>query len=169
MTLAPESKNFSVRNVSYVYGDLRSIPFPDDYFDVIGCISTLEHVGMDNTKNYTANSRYKENKTEDYLMAIAELKRVLMAGGNLFLTVPFGKYQNFGSFQQFDKVMIDKLITNFNGKKHEVVFYKYAKSGWQISSAGKCNSVEYTVAEKTKRDLLLPVAASAVACIKLTK
>ena len=31
-----------------VVGDLRALPFPDESFDVLVCVSTIEHVGHDN-------------------------------------------------------------------------------------------------------------------------
>jgi ubiquinone/menaquinone biosynthesis C-methylase UbiE len=43
-------------NISYVYGDLRNTILKDQCFDEIVCISTLEHIGMDNTMLYTKDS-----------------------------------------------------------------------------------------------------------------
>ena len=54
-TLAPESYCFWEKTVSYVYEDLREVCYRDCYFDWIVCLSTLEHVGMDNTIVYTKN------------------------------------------------------------------------------------------------------------------
>ena len=48
VTLAPEPVAFTSLGVSYLYGDLRQLPFRDDWFDEVACLSTLEHVGMDN-------------------------------------------------------------------------------------------------------------------------
>ena len=48
VTLAPEEQSFTQRGVSYVYEDLRDLPYRDGWFDVVACVSTLEHVGMDN-------------------------------------------------------------------------------------------------------------------------
>jgi hypothetical protein len=49
MTLAPEPECYCSAGVSYCYGDLRETPFLDEYFDEIVCISTLEHIGKDNS------------------------------------------------------------------------------------------------------------------------
>ena len=54
-------------NISYVYGDLRNTLFRDECFDEIVCISTLEHVGMDNTFLYSRDVRFDENQPRDYL------------------------------------------------------------------------------------------------------
>jgi len=68
----------------YVVGDLRDLSmFADKSFDRVLCISTLEHVGCD-------NSRYCgpiENCPETVALAAQELWRV--CGGGLLISVPF--------------------------------------------------------------------------------
>lgn len=165
VNLSPESNCFWRRGVSYLFEDIRKLPFADNSFDIIVCVSTLEHIGMDNTEVYTADSRYKENKVEDYLVAVTELKRVLKPGGNLFITVPFGKYQNLGFFQQFNSDMFDKVVKIFNGQA-DARFYKHISSGWQLSSQEGCNTAEY-IGKKGENSSV--AGAIAIACINLIK
>ena len=47
-TFYPEDKSYNHKKISYVYGDLRDLPFRDNFFDEIVCQSTLEHIDMDN-------------------------------------------------------------------------------------------------------------------------
>ncbi len=169
VTLNPEANCFWHLGISYIFDDLRNLPFTSDYFDVITSISTIEHIGMDNTEIYTSNSKYKENKTEDYLIAINELKRVLKPNGKLLITVPFGKYHNFGFFQQFDKSMINKIISTFGTDKCQITFYKYTNNGWQICAEEPSSTAEYITSDRAKKDSSLPAAASAIACILITK
>ena len=169
VNLNPEKNCFARRGVSYLYEDLRNLPFKSDSFDIITCISTLEHIGMDNTKIYTADPKYKENKAEDYLVAVTELKRILKPGGHLFITVPFGKYHKFGFFQQFDRDMINRLGSLFGTDKCIETYYKYTEDGWQTSNQSECASSEYVLADKAKVSTSGAAAASAVACLKLTK
>jgi SAM-dependent methyltransferase len=64
--------------------DLRELPFPDGSFDLAIAISTLEHVGRDNTQyGLTA-----EGDDDSLDTALGELRRVLAAGGRLLVTVP---------------------------------------------------------------------------------
>jgi hypothetical protein len=107
------------------------------------CISSLEHVGCDNTL-YTHDKSYAENKPNDYLLAIKEMVRILKPRGALFLTVPFGKYVNYGSFQVFDEPMLARIISTFGPvRKVEQTFYRYSAGGWNTSTASECSDCEY--------------------------
>ena len=69
-----------------VTADLRDLPFSDDSFDVIFCISTIEHVGGDNTVYGVA-----EGRSGGPLDALRQLGRVAGGDGRCLLTVPCGK------------------------------------------------------------------------------
>lgn len=168
INLNPEPNCFWKRSVSYAFEDIRALPFLFDTFDLVTCISTLEHVGMDNTSKYTNDSAYNEMRPDDYLSAIAELRRVLKPRGTLYLTVPFGTYGNFGFFQQFNSVMLERVRNAFGGKS-ESAFYRYMEGGWDTSTEEECTSATYTPVDRARKDPRLPVAAEAVACLMLTK
>ena len=112
-TLAPESRCLWRKGVSYIYDDLRRLPYRDDLFDWIVCLSTIEHVGMDNSLYAGDGQKNDASRPDDYLMALAELKRVLKPGGTIYLTAPFGKTVNHRWFQVFDHEMVKSLIRNF--------------------------------------------------------
>src|SRR5437867_541241 len=75
LTLAPEPECFCNLGVSYIYDDLRAMPFRDQCFDAVFCVSVIEHIGMDNT-HYTRDDSYQQNQPQDYIRAINEMKRV---------------------------------------------------------------------------------------------
>jgi len=180
LTLAPEAACFWYKRVSYLYDDLRDIPVRDDYYEAIACLSTLEHVGCDNT-HYTQNEIHREHRTEDFVLVMREFRRVLRPGGTLFLTVPFGVYRYFGTFQQFDRKLLSKALEAF-GKARDLseTFYRYTADGWNIAKATDCAMCEYVewVANAWSSNQWpnpLPVepdlaaAARAVACVRLIK
>lgn len=75
-----------VPGMTTVRADVRRLPFDARSFDVVFCISTIEHVGGDNT-------RYQLGDDQDPdapLAALRELRRVTTRGGKLFVTVPCG-------------------------------------------------------------------------------
>jgi SAM-dependent methyltransferase len=78
-----------VPGMSAVVADVRRMPFRARSFHVIFCISTLEHVGADNTRYGTQ----KEGDPTGPLAALRELRRVVRRGGRILLTVPCGEHE----------------------------------------------------------------------------
>ncbi len=142
-TLAPEANCFWNKNISYNFGDLRQLPYKDHWFDEVVCISTLEHIGMNNSM-YSPHSNQKEYDIGAYQVALKEMSRILMPGGRLLLTVPFGKYKNYKIFQQFNNELLEKAALAFGAKEQKNYFYRYTSNGWQNSSANECNDCEYS-------------------------
>lgn len=178
MTLAPEGECFWWKGVSYVFCDLREIPVVDAYFDTIACISTLEHVGFDNTL-YTHDVAHRERRPETFASAMRELRRVLKPGGTLLLSVPFGAHQQFQTFQQFDRALLCRAIDAF-GPARDVAttFYRYSSAGWNLASAeacADCRYAEWTLRPREQWPKPIPVepdrtaAARAVACVRMVK
>jgi len=133
-TLAPEGNCFWNRGISYVFEDLRDCCYQDNYFDWVVCVSTAEHIGLDNTLLYTDDISKKENKPNTHLDAIMEFHRVLKPGGILYLTLPFGKKINRGWFQVFDGQMIDEIISAFNPSSVIETHFRYQPTGWEKST-----------------------------------
>ena len=170
MTLAPEEDCFWRRGISYLYGDLRSIPFRDDHFDYVICISTLEHIGLDNTLLYTSDAAKKENAPESYLLALSELRRVLRHGGSLLLTVPFGRREVRSWIQIFDSFAIERILETFAAHKTCEIYFRYhAETGWRLSSREAAADARYFDFRTDASWLGRPVAAEAIACIELQK
>jgi SAM-dependent methyltransferase len=175
LTLAPEryaAFNWN-KGISYFYDDLRRMPMRDQLYDVVMCISTLEHVGMDNS-HYTGQSEVVNH--HDFAAAMAELRRVIRPGGALLLTVPFGRYQAGHGYQQFDLPLLEKAIEAFGPNTTvERTFYRYRKEGWQIAPVEECQDAEYIdwvmLGKKNGPFPIQPdgaAAARAVACLRLT-
>ena len=186
MTLAPEAKAYWNLGVSYVFGDLRNLYFRDEWFDSIVCISTIEHIGMDNsiyTKEIGPDELTKGgNKfsadTNSFEQAITEFRRVLKPGGVLYITFPFGKYENHGWFQQYDGQLTDYLIRCFAPAHINETIFRYDPDGWKISDRNACSECEYFDVHKSKYfdptseieyPPDYPAGPRAVACLELQK
>lgn len=141
-TFYPEPVNFPSESVSYEYGDIRSMPYNNSKFDVVVSHSTVEHIDMDNSiYGYEISHNTDQKKSFEYLKAIKELKRVLKSNGTLLITFPYGKFKNYGFFQQFDKEMvsqIEKELQPFG--KIEFSFLKYTGRGWQFDAQTNCDN-----------------------------
>ena len=169
-TLAPEANCFWNRGVSYLFGDLRDLPYRDAWFDEIACISTLEHVGMDNTRLYTKNPTYRENAPGEAAQALFELFRVLRSGGRLYLTIPAGKSANLGWLQIFDARSLEDLISRLSPQSVHSWIYQYHFKGWQRASASEIAEATYFDWNRTKvYDQDFTAAAQAVCCMELIK
>lgn len=178
LTLAPEQNCFWRLGVSYLFHDLRDIPLRDAFYDTVVCVSTLEHVGFDNTF-YTGSATPDDARDGDFLTALREMNRVLKVGGSLLLTVPFGRYQQFAEFQQFDRLLLADAVSAFGEARHIAeTFYRYSPDGWQIADADACAECEFVEWVTRPRDRWpegrpvepdLAAAARAVACVRITK
>ncbi len=167
-TLAPDAWIHSTPNISYVYGDLRETILKDALCDEIVCLSTLDHIGMDNTQRYSSDARFRENKPNEFKRALVELRRLLKPNGHFLFTVPFGRYENLGWMQQFDSNLLQQAIETFGGTVLSETFYRYSETGWQIARADECAECAYfDILRAPTLDSDRAAAARAVACVEL--
>lgn len=168
MTLAPEKRCYWYKGYSYVFGDFRETQFKDESFDVIISISTLEHVGLDNTMLYTKDPSKREVNKSGFVDAIREFRRILVPGGRCLITVPYGKHENFGWFQVFDGEMLKTLIESFSPSTSEVEFFRYDRTGWHRASAKEvANATAFDPQSGRGRLDDRAGCARAIACIQL--
>lgn len=143
-TYYPEPNNFSENRISYVYGDLREMPFKNNQFDEVVCQSTMEHVDMDNSiYGYELSKNENEaQKSYEYLKVVDELTRVLKPGGKLLLTFPYGKFENHGFFQQFDEEMVNRIAKQLSASgQYTDEYLLYTPTGWTFAQAGVCKDI----------------------------
>jgi SAM-dependent methyltransferase len=143
VTLAPEGQAFWNLGVSYVYGDLRRLDFRDECFETVACISTIEHIGMDNSMYAGDEDFAQRSDPAEFVTAVKELKRVLKPGGSLFISFPFGRYENHGWFQQFDSALIDTLVAAFEPARKNEAIFRYYPDGWRRSRRADCGQCEF--------------------------
>jgi O-antigen chain-terminating methyltransferase len=136
--------------------DLRELPFDKRSFDVVFCISTLEHVGRDNTQ-YGVGSGGEGIDT-----ALRELRRVLARRGRLFVTVPCGRPADHGAFVVDEPDGWRALFRRCGFAVHEDELYVRGDEGWRASddlppdvSYGEHSAAAVLCAELRPRFLLL--------------
>lgn len=170
LTLAPEFYSFWYKKISYVYGDMRNMYFKDSTFNWIVSISTLEHIGMDNTLHYTDDKSKKEENAEDFILVIKEFRRLLKNQGTLYLSFPFGKNEKKKWFQVFNSDMVDHIITTFKPSYHSELIYKYESTGWKLSNRNDCKYCSYNDPYSSKNNAKNKyVGAEAIICLELVK
>lgn len=167
-TLYPEKNNFNNRAINYLYEDICQNSLKEKSFDNISCISTLEHIGFDNSHyNYTNNStkKIKFNKLR-YLIALKNIKKLLKSKSNLFISIPFGKKKIYKNLQQFDSYDLIKIFNIFKNFKKKVIFYRYVKGKWTVSKEGECKNMEPIVKINDNQFVL---SAMSLVLIKFSK
>ena len=142
VTLAPEEHAFTERGISYAYADLRSLPYRDGLFDTVVSVSTLEHVGMDNT-GYGADAAVAADADAALADALTELRRVLAPGGRMLITVPYGRAEQHGWLRQFDRAGLDRLVASAAPAKHSLTVYRARPVGWTPSDPDAAADATY--------------------------
>jgi len=132
--------------------NIRNSGYPDDFFDLIFCISTIEHVGFDeenlNPREDTSFIRpeAKPKKmdwrkwNEDYKV-LKELLRIVKPGGSVLLSIPFGKAttlvlkdskERYAQVFIYDYERLQAVLNSFRGIKIDNrYFYFSKKQGWK--------------------------------------
>jgi SAM-dependent methyltransferase len=142
-TLAPEKQCYWQRGISYVFADLRSCTFRTGIFDTIVSISTIEHIGLDNTTLYTNDETKREYDSAGFRAAVRELRRVIRPGGVCFITVPYGKACKRGWFQVFDAAMIRTVLEDFRPAHQEVEYFAYSPDGWHAADPAELTDATF--------------------------
>jgi len=169
-TLHSERNCFWNRNVSYVFGDLRESYFAAESFDAVACISTIEHVGLNNTQLYTTDATKHEITGIGAEVVLKEFSRILRPGGKLYITFPFGEAALRGWFQVFDLTMVEKMISAFNPTSQQRFFYGYENDQWnrvECDTIKNANFFDVHSDRGYQPDFL--AAARGVCCLELTK
>jgi len=144
-----------VEGLELVQADVRSLPFADRSFDQVLLVSTLEHVGADNSV-YGIEGDRDDGARE---AALRELARVLTRNGSLLVTVPLGEPGDHGWFRQDDERGWTSLFTRAGCFVEELELYELGREGWRAAPSFAAAGVRY--GERGP-------AASAVLCADLS-
>lgn len=145
----------TVPGMTTVRADVRELPFDRGSFDLVLCVSTLEHVGADNT----AYGLEAETDAHSRSTALRELRRVLGPDGRLLITVPCGEPGDYGWFRQEDVRGWTQLFTKAGFFIEEQEVYELTTEGWRSSPELDARGLRY--GERGP-------AASAVLCAELS-
>ena len=145
-----------VPGMDTVQADVRELPFEGRTFDLVLCVSTLEHVGADNSQYGVDDAAGGAGAR---LEALRELRRVLAADGRLLLTVPCGEPGDYGWFRQEDVRGWDRLVARAGFFVEEQEVYVLGDEGWRSTPRLDARDVRYGDRGP---------AASAVLCAELS-
>lgn len=104
--------------------DGRVMAFHQGTFDLVICISTIEHIGIP-SKLYNI----KKIDTHGDKRLMLEINRVLKQNGRLILTLPYGNRFRRSEYRIYNRSSLDDLISDFSVIKKE--FYLFNKGRWK--------------------------------------
>ena len=89
-------------------GDARELPYDDQSFDVVTCVSALEHFG------FPENGYHSDTDQDETAQckAMGEMLRVLKVGGILILTLPYGQYDPEAGWDKWVKFYNPERVIN---------------------------------------------------------
>jgi SAM-dependent methyltransferase len=122
-----------------VVADVRQLPFDDGSFDLVYCISTLEHVGRDNSV-YEIDAERDEHGDE---AALRELRRVLAGDGRLLVSVPTGEHDDQGWQVQRPPQAWIELFERCGFLVYEDELYARFPDGWRTATLEEARSARY--------------------------
>src|SRR5205807_1760497 len=116
-------------------------PFPDASFDQVLLVSTLEHIGADNS----VYGLEEEGETDGLarLAALRSLARVLRRDGALLVTVPVGEPGDYGWFCQEDEAGWMRLYARAGFFVEERESYELTPEGWRATPDFDPTGVRY--------------------------
>ncbi|MCX5707834.1 MAG: class I SAM-dependent methyltransferase [Candidatus Omnitrophica bacterium] len=128
-------------NLTFKQGDICTMPFPDETFDAMVCLSTIEHLGI---------GFYKDPKMIEGadIRGVKEALRVLKYGGRLILSAPVGKKQMTKYQRVYDIASFNKLFQG-NSILEQKFFvnsrpYEDSPNWWGEVNAGDVESIDDT-------------------------
>ena len=138
--LAPEP-NQTGMPVFYHLASVENAMFLANTFDLVACLSTIEHIGFDNTQYGLGDaSVYSKPNNKPLLNTIETIIKFLKPGGRFIASVPFGKrsvcrHRVTGkkAFQLFDYAALSAAISASEkiGAMISIKVYKGEKGGWK--------------------------------------
>src|SRR5262249_6065514 len=132
------------------------LPFAGGSFDQVLLVSTLEHVGADNSVYGVPED--EPDPGDARLAALRSVGRVIRGSGSLLCTVPLGEPEDYGWFRQEDEAGWTQLFRRAGYFVEEQESYELTPEGWRAAPDFRSAGVRYGDRGP---------AASAVLCVDL--
>ena len=136
--------------------DVRNMPFPDAYFELVLCISTIEHIGLNNERYLVQPQRGAEGD----LATLQEINRVLIPRGRVLITTPCGVAGTHDWYRQYDVPGWRKLVSRAGFEHLSLDLYDHSEAGWKRVSEDSAPAHAYQSGAP---------AATGVICAELIK
>ena len=150
-------ENRSTNRIKFKLGDIRRTDYPNDFFDQVIAVSTIEHIGC------AVYDNPADDVDEGDFKAMKEIKRIVKPDGTILLTTIYGDIpwkDKWGGSCQARVYDNDRLIELL--KVFEIIerkFYGSIRAPWPEISKEQAIEVQ-------EKD---PYGNEAIVCLKLVK
>ena len=122
-------KHLKFKNFTFRKDDIKQINLPDNFFNTILAVSTIEHIGI--------GGRYGEHQdSRGDIVALRQIIRMLKPDGIILLTFPFGKYKVIKPFCRiYDSKAVKELVGKLLIEKEEYYMQDDADNWFKCSMA----------------------------------
>jgi SAM-dependent methyltransferase len=148
-TRYPQEWLASILEVPIMIGDVRTMQLPEERYDVVTCISTIEHIGYDAPSKTVEGSAFERARSEEEVNkardknvnrdVLNSFHRALKKGGRALITVPMGKggpiilRDSLGLYcaeWEYDEKSWNELVEDGRFTVVEKLFFKKMPEGW---------------------------------------
>jgi SAM-dependent methyltransferase len=119
---------FSHRNFRFVLGDVCAVSLPEEHYDRIIAVSSVEHFGLE---VYGGRCDAEHDR-----ISIRRMHRLLKPGGKILVTVPFGIRNITPEFRVYDSPALQELMSPFRIEEQSV-FIRTGEGFWIPSRCGE--------------------------------
>lgn len=125
-------------NFTFVKGSIIRSPFPDEFFNIIVCVSTLEHIGLHGGGTFRG-LHYAFIDIHGDKKAVKEMARVTKSGGKIIITVPYGIPYTAAGYRVYDSRRLKEVVKGL--KIDEFRTYVYKDDKWVPCSEEEASKV----------------------------
>ncbi len=131
--------------IAVVRGDLMRAPFALGSFDVVTCVSTIEHIGLD------VYGQGPDQFGDE--VAMRHLRRLLRPGGRLLLTAPFGRSAVSAWLRVYNRALFRRLTAGY--RLLSVAYYRREGDRFQPSRREDLEAVGFDFASMRSGGVVL--------------
>ena len=122
-------------NFYFRKADIIKSKYRKNYFDIVISLSTVEHIGL---------GRYGDKKdTKGDIKAIKEIYRITKPGGQILITLPFGKPIDTEWYRVYNMERVQELLAGFKINKEYV--FRDKSGSWMPVVAGDVENIDSSI------------------------
>ena len=148
-TRYPKEWLLDILAVPITIGDIRTVVLPEEKYDVVTCISTIEHIGFDAPSETVLGSAFERQKNKEEVNTARDphvntrvldaFHKALKKGGKALITVPMGRggpivmRDSLGLYfseWEYEEKTWRELIGNKRFTVAETLYFKNSPEGW---------------------------------------